>query len=66
MNTPVVKLAHRVSITDEVMADVPGFAQVLSGELIGGLVPVESAPLLNGDGTGAEMTRHPRQRQHPD
>lgn len=56
VNVPVVKLAHWASITDEVMADVAGFAQVLSDELLGGLVLAESAQLLNGDGTGAEMT----------
>ncbi len=52
---PVEKLAHFATVSTEVLADVAGFQQVISEELLAGLQLAESAQLLSGDGVSPNL-----------
>ncbi len=51
----VRKIAHVASLTDEVQNDFPTFTQFIGDEMLGGLIDVENAQLLAGDGTGTNI-----------
>lgn len=51
-----VKLAHRVQVTDELLSDFPSFRSLLMSDMVAGVIAKENDQLLNGDGSGANMT----------
>jgi HK97 family phage major capsid protein len=52
---PVVKLAHWIPITDELLEDVPAMSAYIDTRLSQGLLVVEDDQLLNGNGTAPNM-----------
>lgn len=52
---PVVKIAHWIPITDELLEDVPAMAGYLNARLIAGLRVPEDDQLLNGSGVAPNM-----------
>lgn len=53
---PVRKMAHYVKVSDELLADAPGFRSYIDAQLIEGLADVEDVQLLRGDGLGNNLT----------
>jgi HK97 family phage major capsid protein len=53
---PVVKLAHWIPITDELLEDVPAMSGYIDLRLMQGLQMTEDDQLLNGNGTAPNMT----------
>lgn len=54
-NSPVVKIAHWVAVTEEQVDDVPGFQGLINRDLINGLREVEEDQILTGNGTPPDM-----------
>jgi HK97 family phage major capsid protein len=52
---PVEKIAHWLRAADELLADLPSFRDLISNELIGGLINAENAQLLNGTGISPNL-----------
>lgn len=55
-SSPVRKVAHVMSITEEVMDDVPGFMSLINNDMILMLGLKEEDQLVNGTGIGQELT----------
>ncbi len=51
-----VKLAHWTSATEEAINDYPAFVNLLSVDMVNGIIDAENSELLNGSGTGGHMT----------
>jgi HK97 family phage major capsid protein len=52
---PVVKLAHWIPVTDELLEDVPAFASYINTRLLQGLQVTEDDQLLSGSGVSPNM-----------
>jgi HK97 family phage major capsid protein len=55
-NAPVVTLAHWIPVSKQVLDDAPMLQSYINGRLIYGLKLVEEDQLLNGDGTGGDIS----------
>jgi len=56
VDVPIRKLAHWVDVTKEALDDVDGFTQIVQTEMIRGLIDTENVQVLDGAGTGQNMT----------
>lgn len=55
-NTPVQTLAHWIPVSKQVLDDAPMLQSYINGRLVYGLKLEEEDQLLNGDGTGANLS----------
>lgn len=55
-NAVAVKVAHWAQATDEALTDFPAFAGLLTTDMVAGVIAAENAQLLNGSGTGGNLT----------
>jgi HK97 family phage major capsid protein len=53
----MMKIAHFVDVSEEAMTDFPAFTQLLSQDMIGGLIDAENNELLNAFGTARATSR---------
>lgn len=56
VTTKVSKIAHLVEVTKEALDDIANFAQIVSDEMVRGLILQENFQLVSGDGTGENLT----------
>lgn len=56
VNTPVRTIAHWMKASKQIMADAPALRSMIDGRLRYGLAYAEDVQLLNGDGTGTNLT----------
>lgn len=56
VTSPVRKIAHVMSITDEIMNDVPGFMSLINNDMVLMLGLKEEQQILLGSGIGQELT----------
>lgn len=55
-NAPVITLAHWIPVSRQVLDDAPQLQGYINGRLMYGLKLVEENQLLNGDGTGSNIS----------
>jgi HK97 family phage major capsid protein len=55
VTTPVQKIAHYVTVTNEALADYANFEAVVRGELTAGLINAENAEVLSGSGVAPHL-----------
>ncbi len=55
-NTPIRTLAHWVAASRQVLSDIPQLQGIIDSELLYGLKLLEENQLLNGDGTGQNLS----------